>query len=658
MQRSSPGWLASLLMAAAGVLTLVNNVLPGDGNLDFPVLYVTGAVALLLGAVGLLVPWDRLPARSPYLLVLAALALIALSDSYGGISHFPYAVYFVVVFVWVGVTQPPGSALALSPLALAAYLLPLVLNTSAPQQASTASVAIPVCVLVGEMLSRGVRRQRRSHEELQARVRVVERMAELAAQIGRELEPIAVGQALVDCAAEIFAGRAVFGRVEGDDLVNVAVQGLPADRLGQRVPLRRTSVWRAAATELLVTATDASGTTLPVPAGGCVLTVACRSGAELLGGLSVVLDQPADEVSDESHHVLSLIGVQGEIALLNAEAHTALLAERRHEQAVVDLLGDGVLVATADGQVCSCNRAAEQLLAADRDQLVGRPLTAVLGGRSGAQQVPSGRWIETVTAELPDTAETVVTLRDITRQHELDEAKDLFLATTSHELRTPLTAIKGYVSTLQRHWSRLDESDRRRALAVVDEQAEGLIRLTDHLLLGARAGRSEAPRASFDVAKVVTGVAAAYSKVSPVHSIRAKVPLNGTVAVGDESSTRSLLGQLVENAVKYSPSGGEVEIEVSRVENRVVVDVLDRGVGLPPEKVEALFTPFYQAEPANTRSFGGVGLGLFIVRRLVEGQGGGVSAHQRPGGGADFQFWLPAAPLAVHRDCEPAAAEG
>jgi signal transduction histidine kinase len=272
------------------------------------------------------------------------------------------------------------------------------------------------------------------------------------------------------------------------------------------------------------------------------------------------------------------------------------------------------------------------------------------------QSQVGGRWVETVVTVLPETGERVVAVRDVSRSHALDEAKDLFLATTSHELRTPLTAVKGYVHVLQRRWHQLDDDARQQALQTVAERTEALVQLTDHLLLGARAGASRHSGTSepFDLGRAVELAAAGYGDLSSRHRVQVSLPDVPVTALGDPSSVPHVVGQLVENAVKYSPAGCTVLVEVAARGPQALVEVSDEGIGIPAGSEEALFTPFFQAGTTNTREYGGVGLGLYIVRQLVEGQGGAVSARNRPGGGATITVALPlvAAPA---RPSDPSA---
>lgn len=662
-RRVDGGILAGQLLIAGGLLTLLNVLLPSNAAVHAWLLWTVGAGAVLIGALSLRVPWRRLPPRAPIVLALLAFGLISVSNAYGGgINPFSYAIFYVVVFVWAGIAQPPGTSLLLAAPAVASYLAPMAaLPGYRHELLQSVTVAIPVFVLVGEVLARATRNHQRTAAQLSARVHTMERLASISGQVGRDLEPRLVGQTLTDCAAELFDGRAVFARVDDGEARIIALHGLDTEYIGYHKPVATTSIGAAASDlDRRVAVRDQSGTTMPVTPGGCVATVACFWDNRLIGALTVLLDRPVDKVDAETLDVLRVLGGQGEIALSNAHRHSQLVAERQHEEAIVNVLVDGVVVLGPDGRVRTCNEAAAALFGWEAAAMVGQPMPlGVEPGESVENEIEPGKWIETSAALLPESGEVVVALRDVSRQHALDAAKDLFLATTSHELRTPLTAIKGYISTLQRHWTRLDDGARRRALEIVEEETDALVRLTDHLLLGARAATTPRAHIAYDLGDLVRVTAAAYSEVSAQHMVVPNIPSGLPHAVGDPDSVRSILAQLVENAVKYSPGGGVVEINVGVQQSgdappdRLVIDVLDRGVGLPVGTAERLFEPFSQGDAPNTRTFSGVGLGLYIVRRLVETQGGEVVAQHRPGGGSDFRFTIPVAQLPSPRRSEP-----
>jgi signal transduction histidine kinase len=160
----------------------------------------------------------------------------------------------------------------------------------------------------------------------------------------------------------------------------------------------------------------------------------------------------------------------------------------------------------------------------------------------------------------------------------------------------------------------------------------------------------------YDLLGAVASAAAAYTATSERHEIRVQVGHVPLQALGDPTDVSHVVGQLVENAVKYSPLGGAVEVSVRRDGQFAVVEVSDEGIGLPAGEEMSLFAPFFQAGSTNTREFGGVGLGLYIVRQLVEAQGGAVLARNRKDVGAVVGFSVPLAvePPAPRDGAEPA----
>ena len=495
--RDGGGRLGGQLLVAAAIFTVVNNYLPGSEHLDIAVLNAAAAVAFALGVAAWFTPWHRLHPRAPLVLALAAFALIAITNRFGGVSSYSYAVYFVVVFVWLGIAQPPFTSLAMSPVATVAYLWPLATGARpAPHGVASFTVAIPVCVLVGETIARTMQRLRDTQAQLAERVAFVEQ-------------------------------------------------------------------------------------------------------------------------------------------------------QRNHEQAVIDAVADGLLVADGAGCVISCNATAAAMLDTDMDALVGQPVPFALAahGVPVEHEVAPGRWLEVTSAPLPGTDETVVALHDVSRQRALKEAQDLFLATTSHELRTPLTVVKGYLGMLLIHWDVLDDEQRLDAVRFAAGRTDDLVSLVNHLLLAARAGigRPAMAIAPFDLVEKVESVVNGIAATSTKHEFDLTVADPIPPVLGDPSTVEPIVGQLLENAVKYSPDGGAVSVGLRTVETRVVIEVGDEGVGLPPGGEEHIFTPFFQGSGGDRREYGGVGLGLHIVRQLAVAQGGTVVAGNRPTGGAVFTVTLPLA---------------
>jgi two-component system phosphate regulon sensor histidine kinase PhoR len=223
--------------------------------------------------------------------------------------------------------------------------------------------------------------------------------------------------------------------------------------------------------------------------------------------------------------------------------------------------------------------------------------------------------------------------------------KDLFVATTSHELRTPVTVIKGFANTLHDHWEVLEPEQRRNAVLTIRQRADELARLVDRLLTASTtADPAGLPmRIPFDV---VTAVREVVAGLPPDlrSRLRLRVPETLPKVYGDRASLPTVLTELLNNAMKYSD--GEVELSAFTDELTVVFEVADRGVGIAPEHVELAFEPYWQADRGDRRARGGAGLGLHLVRRIVERQEGWVSLRPRDSGGTVAEVRLPRADAA------------
>lgn len=224
---------------------------------------------------------------------------------------------------------------------------------------------------------------------------------------------------------------------------------------------------------------------------------------------------------------------------------------------------------------------------------------------------------------------------------QLELAQELFLATASHELRTPLTVLQGFAETLLHRWDAFDDERRRDLVTTMLARAEGMGALVEQLLLGSRAGLGlEVTLQPFDLAAAVRTAAAAIAGSSRRHPM-AVAASGPALARGDVATVDAVLGQLVENAVKYSPAGGQVQVRVTTAADRAVLSVADRGVGIAAQDLDRVFDRFVRATPAD--GVGGAGLGLYIVKRYLEAQDGDVRAHRRDGGGTVIEARWPRA---------------
>jgi signal transduction histidine kinase len=224
---------------------------------------------------------------------------------------------------------------------------------------------------------------------------------------------------------------------------------------------------------------------------------------------------------------------------------------------------------------------------------------------------------------------------------ELNRMKSSFLANISHELRTPLTAVIGFARTLQGRGTNLADDERARLLDRIETQARRLHRLVEDLLDEAHLDRgalrvSNGPVLIPEVVEhVVSGLPDA------VHRLTVELPPHPPVVVADADRLEQVLGNLVDNARKYSPIGSEIRIGGTTTNRGFELWVADEGRGIDPSFLPHLFEPFTQADIGDTRRDHGVGLGLAISRGLVEAMGGSIEVASEPGQGSRFTVVLP-----------------
>ena len=336
-------------------------------------------------------------------------------------------------------------------------------------------------------------------------------------------------------------------------------------------------------------------------------------------------------------------------ALRAGQTLSALTAETAKLQAVVDHATDGICVVDGRGRVLLWSPAAEAITgtsALDPLPQIVRDITAVpADGR--------GHSLEFVRADGQDVslqvtrvevwgslATSVLTIRDMTRERRAERLKSDFIATISHELRTPITPIRGYADLLRRRWDRMSEEKRASVLDTIEERAEHLARLVDDLLIAARADSETSLRvesAPMELVSAVVDAATAFPEVDGRLHIDPSPPRWVTA---DRTRVMQIVGNLVGNAVKYTPQDAPIRVQFSAADGAVDVSVVDAGPGIAADEQERVFERFYRIEDPLTMRTGGSGLGLHISRQLARAMGGDVTLRSSPGDGSTFVLRL------------------
>jgi PAS domain S-box-containing protein len=481
------------------------------------------------------------------------------------------------------------------------------------------------------------------------RARVVRKLGDVVADMNAQRDLESVLDRIAASLRELTgADGGGFVLIEDDRLRLVSTAGLPARLRGRVAALDGSLVgelMRSGKTVMMATGESGEFDDLIWSALPGLHTIALslsHVGGRPYGALYALYSRRS--LSHVELELLELLAGHAGVALTNAMAFEEVVRQRAHERAIIDGSADGIAVLDRAGLVKQWNPAATFITGLTAGEVMGAtvPFPVPDPGSRQTHKLPSGRWLDVLCTALGDGDERVVDFRDVTAAKELEEAKDLFLATTSHELRTPITVVQGFASTLASRWDQLSDGDRRSAVKTIAERAGSLSRLVEQLLLGARAGADQLPvtNVPFDLAALLRAAVVSFGPLSDKHQVIADVPADLPSAMGDSMATDIIVGQLLENAFKYSPSGGSVAVRAAVTGPMIEVTVEDEGIGIAPGDHERIFDRFVQGETGDRRRFGGVGIGLYIVRRLAVAQRGTVVAQSRPQGGTAMRLSL------------------
>ena len=342
--------------------------------------------------------------------------------------------------------------------------------------------------------------------------------------------------------------------------------------------------------------------------------------------------------------------------------------ERERAERVLAHVGDGVFLVDRDGVIRLWNQAAEAITGLRADAVCDCPAEDMIPGwraiaarvpvarrpgdvddASGAETVPlevGGRevWLSIVGVTLADGI--VYAFRDVSRERRLEELRAQFVATISHELRTPLASLHGAAVTLLEREDDLSAETRHDLLDMISVQSKRLADLVEEILLTGQldSGSLRVVTEPFDPEEIVwTAAADARLRVGDDTRIDVSLPAVMPRVEGDAERTRQVLTNLVDNAIKYSPHGGRIELGVEADDGYARFTVRDQGLGIPLGEQKRVFEKFYRLDPDHQRGIGGSGLGLYICRELVLSMNGRIWVESDVGRGATFVFELPIA---------------
>ncbi|HEX9997309.1 MAG TPA: ATP-binding protein [Abditibacterium sp.] len=395
-----------------------------------------------------------------------------------------------------------------------------------------------------------------------------------------------------------------------------------------------------------------------------------------VGVFLVVNKKGKTPFSPEDLRLLSVMARQVTAVIADAQIYLQLTEEKEQLQATLQSLGSGVLMVETTGHISLVNSAARALFGLKEGEGIGlgydevikqEPIRdllgeAVNGGKEGGVEIeielPGSHEPHIYQAQtafvrgerngFPAVLGVVMIFNDITAIRNVERMKTAFVSTVSHELRTPLTSIKGFVSTLlQDTEGYFDAESRQEFYQIIDSECDRLRRLIDDLLNVSRIESGRALQMNwslFEPLAVVEKVMQAQRSYTDKH--RLILDFNGEVPrlLGDSDKFDQILTNLLSNAIKYSPQGGEVRVEVDVSEQDLNLRVSDQGIGIARDKMGRLFEKFERIDNRDTRQAGGTGIGLFLVKHLVEQHEGDISIESELGKGSVFIVRMPLRP--------------
>ncbi|HVL39074.1 MAG TPA: ATP-binding protein [Fimbriimonadaceae bacterium] len=386
----------------------------------------------------------------------------------------------------------------------------------------------------------------------------------------------------------------------------------------------------------------------------------------VIGVLHAFNKRHGEDFNDEDVRLLERMARNVGSIIANLQLYREVVEEREELLQTFESLTAGLILVSMENKISQMNAAARMIFDAGaeaighgarevlRNEVLAKLFEDTMQGEETSKQeihisIAGSERIYEVQAALVRSEEgknlgVVAILNDITEIRNLDKMKSSFVAMASHELRTPLTAIKGFTSTLL-----MDDGfapdERREFYMIIDQECDRLTRLINDLLNTARIEANESLKPNYtrvDVRALVEKVLMIQKQAAKGHMLRLEVDPDLPTIIGDEDKLDQILTNLMNNAIKYSPNGGNIVLRVKRDGDELLFSVSDEGLGIPKDHLSKVFDKFHRVNNEDNRKIYGTGLGLYLVKHLVETVHlGKIWAESEVGVGSTFFFRVP-----------------
>lgn len=390
---------------------------------------------------------------------------------------------------------------------------------------------------------------------------------------------------------------------------------------------------------------------------------------------------------DEDIHLLERLARNATAVIQNAQLYREVVEEKQELEHIIESVYAGLMMVGRDGRIIQVNSSARGIFEPENKfitdmlyyeaienakvrEIIQKSLETgeevaeevelvPARGEEGEERIYQAQ----TTAVRSDSGEPmgmVAIFNDITDIRGIERMKTAFVSTVSHELRTPLTSIKGFISTLLADTEGYyDHATQLEFYQIIDTECDRLTRLISDLL---NVSRIEAGRAldlnpkDVDLKTLIEKAVTVQKSYTDKHSFVLEVDQDLPTIIADEDKCDQILTNLINNAIKYSPEGGQITVSAHLKGDDVLLAVADQGMGMPKEHLPKIFDRFHRVDNRDTRKVGGTGIGLYLVKHLVEAHDGEIHVESEVGKGSSFIFNLPLRPPSLIHDEDDAEA--
>jgi two-component system phosphate regulon sensor histidine kinase PhoR len=688
---SSTRFIASLFWLTIIVATMVF-VLPYSERSESPVFYGFVVLSVLVFLAHRYFPYEGYHPVAFFLLLLATDALIAVMVYLTGGSESSIALLYLVVIIYSSAYFELLETLLITAVTCAIYFAPVAYETISFETLKNMAIAVPIFIIIalcGFFVISKAREQEREKQALTSlfdqadtKRRELSTLYAVSLKFASTLDDEEMMAILLENARDLVPNDAISVSLleEPGQLKVKASLGFGLGDIGRLVVKGENNpLYVSASAVLPVILRDAKEDPrfrqfLNDVKFTSMIVVPLYASSSVIGVISC-FSKTSDAFDDDAARILLTLSSEAALALEKASLYKTTLEDKTKIETIINSLTDGLIVIDQQSRLVLANPFISRLIGIEVDDY-DAPLPLMLEKSRydiefkevsfsdalekvliGGENLKNELLIATVPpiifqvfwVPLKDLegkiGGAVILLHDITDFVELDRMKSDFISIVSHELKTPLTSIKGFVRLLAAERVGPVTEKQRHYLEIVQKQTESLTLLINDLLDLSKieAGIIEVRHEPVLLSELVRGVIMQLDNMAQEKGtvLKIEIPKDLPLVSGDTDRLNQVFMNLIHNAIKFTPQGGEITIKATSMGEDCLVKVMDTGIGISSQDLSKIFNKFYQVDSSSTRQQSGTGLGLPISRQLVSAHGGEMWVNSTKGKGTTFSFTLP-----------------